>query len=270
MARVKQASSLAPGLAPRIVIGIIVGAFMAIPFIMTFEYTFRSQSGGHTLSHWAGIFDPANESTYQPLWTGLLNSFILTIATIIIILVLLAPTMMLLNIKFPQLRRVFEFIALLPISIPAIVLVVGFAPIYLVIGQTAGTGAWTLSFVYGILVLPYAFRPIQANIDAINLTTLAEAARALGASWPRVIIRVLTPNLRTGLMAGSLMSVSVVLGEFTVASLLNRQTLQTALVVVSQEDGYIAVIFSLLALLLCFILLLIIGRVGSSRRENVT
>jgi len=151
--------------------------------------------------------------------------------------------------------------------------VVGLAPIYRVIGRNVGSGAWTLCLAYGILVLPFAFRSIQASIDATNLATLAEAARSLGASWPRVVWNVLAPNLRSGLLAGSLISVAVVLGEYTVASLLTRQNLQTALVVVNQQDSYVAVIFSLLALAFCFILLLAIGRlgrIGTARKERAS
>jgi len=253
----------------RIVIGFVVGVFVLVPLFMTLEYTFRG-IGGHTLSHWAGIFDPANSSKYSPLWTGLTNSLILAVLAVIIQLLLVAPTMILINLRFQKAKRIFEFIALLPITIPAIVLVVGLAPIYQTIGRTVGTGAWTLCLIYGVLVLPFSFRAIQASIDAINMSTLAEAARSLGASWVNVIVRVLAPNLRTGLLSGSLISVAVVLGEYTIASLLNRQNLQTALIVVNQTDAYIAVIFSLLALLFCFALLLLIGRlgrVGAARKE---
>ena len=94
------------------------------------------------------------------------------------------------------------------------------------------------------------------------MKTLSEAARTLGAGWGSVLLRVIMPNLRQGLLAASLISVAVVLGEFTIASLLNRQTLQTALIVVNKQDGYVAAIFTLLALALAFVLLLVIGRVG--------
>jgi len=254
-------NSLQSPRALRVVVAIIVGAFILVPLAMTAEYTFRGV-GGHTLAHWLGIFDPANQAKYRPLWTGLTNSLILAIATVTIQMLLVAPTMILINLRFRQLKRIFEFIALLPITIPAIVLVVGLAPVYQVIGRSIGTAAWTLCLVYGVLVLPFSVRAIQASIDAINLNTLAEAARSLGASWLNVILRVLAPNLRTGLLAGSLIAVAVVLGEYTIASLLNRQNLQTALIVVNQQDAYIAVIFSLLALLFCFALLLLIGRLG--------
>ena len=56
------------------------------------------------------------------------------------------------------------------------------------------------------------------------------------------------PNLRRGLLAAAFITVAVVLGEYTIASLLNRVNLQTALVQVCRSDPYVAVIFALLAL----------------------
>ena len=251
----------APARGIRWLIGILVAGTFAIPIVSMVEFTLRDD-GGYSLVHWAALFDPANAQRYQPIWIGLGNSLALSVVTVAIVLFLLAPTMILVNLRFPQLRRMFEFVVLLPISIPAIVLVVGLAPIYLVIGRSLGTGVWTLAFAYGITVLPFAYRSIQASIDATDIRTLAEAARTLGANWPTVLVRVLAPNLRPGLLAASLISVAVVLGEYTIASLLNRQNLQTALVVVNKQDPYVAVILSLAALAFAFVLLIAIGRAG--------
>ncbi|MDR6867310.1 putative spermidine/putrescine transport system permease protein [Microbacterium resistens] len=256
---------LAPSAATRWIIGILVGVFFAIPLLATLLYTFRDGDGGLTPVHWAALGDPAQASVFRPIWAALGNSLILAAVTVVIVLVLLAPTMILVNLRFPRLRPLFEFLALLPISIPAIVLVVGLAPIYLQIGRALGTGAWTLAFAYGVTVLPFAYRSIQGSIDAVDMRTLAEAARSLGASWPSVVLRVLAPNLRSGLLAASLISIAVVLGEFTIASLLNRQVLQTALVVVQKQDAYAPAIFTLMALTFCFLLLLIIGRAARGR-----
>jgi len=253
---------LAPSIATRWIIGIVVGAFFVIPLLATLLYTLRMPDGSYSFARWAGLFDPAMAATLKPIWTGLGNSLVLAVVTVAIVLLLLAPTMILVNLRFAKLKPIFEFAVLLPISIPAIVLVVGLAPIYLQIGRTLGTGAWTLAFAYGITVLPFAYRSIQASIEAADLKTLSEAARSLGASWPTVVLRVLAPNLRQGLLAASLISIAVVLGEFTIASLLNRQVFQTAMVVVQKQDGYLPAIFTLLALLFCFVLLLLIGRVA--------
>jgi putative spermidine/putrescine transport system permease protein len=109
------------------------------------------------------------------------------------------------------------------------------------------------------------YRSIQASIDAVDVTTLAEAARTLGAGWTTTVVRVLAPNLRPGLLAASLISVAVVLGEFTIASLLNRQVLQTALLVAQKTDAFAAAIITLLALAFAFVLLLAIGFAGRAR-----
>ncbi|MEJ1154917.1 MULTISPECIES: ABC transporter permease [Microbacterium] len=259
---------LAPPVYVRWVIGVVVSAVFAIPFVATFLFTLSSDDG-YTFDRWVGLFNPENARLYAPIWTGLANSLILAIVTVAIVLFLLTPTMILITLRFARLRRVFEFIALLPITIPAIVLVVGLAPIYLQIGRTLGTGTWTLAFAYGVLVLPFAYRSIQASIDAVDIKTLTEAARTLGAGWFTVLVSVVAPNLRQGLLAASLISVAVVLGEFTIASLLNRQVLQTALVVVNRIDAYSAAMFTLLALAFAFALLLVIGRVGRSRPGRI-
>lgn len=253
---------LGPSRVTRWVIALVVGAFFAVPLVSTLLFTLRDPEGGVSLSRWAALFDPAHSAAIRPIWVGLGNSLILAVVTVAIVLLLLAPTMILVNLRFPALKPAFEFAVLLPISIPAIVLVVGLAPIYLQIGRTLGTGTWTLAFAYGITVLPFAYRSIQAAIDAADLRTLSEAARSLGADWPTVVLRVLAPNLRQGLLAASLLSIAVVLGEFTIASLLNRQVFQTAMVVVQKQDPYAPAIFTLLALLFVFVLLLLIGRVA--------
>ncbi|MEL5992174.1 ABC transporter permease [Microbacterium phosphatis] len=266
---------MAPARLTRWIIGVVVGGAFLVPLVGTFLYTLRDPAGGVTLAHWASLFDPAHAATLRPILLGLGNSLILALVTVAIVLVVVTPTIILVNLRFPALRRAFEFVALLPISIPAIVLVVGLAPIYLQIGRALGTGAWTLAFAYGITVLPFAYRAIQASLDAIDLRTLTEAARSLGAGWPDVVRRVLVPNLRQGLMAASLISVAVVLGEFTIASLLNKQVLQTGMVVVQKQDAFAPAIFTLLSLAFVFVLLLIIGSVntgspGARVRKNTT
>ena len=161
-----------------------------------------------------------------------------------------------------------EFVCLLPITIPAIVLVVGLAPVYSVVARIFGSGVWPLAFAYGILVLPYAYRAIQANLRAVDVVTLSEAARSLGAGWLTILLRVVVPNIRRGLLAASFISVAVVLGEYTIAALLNRVNLQTALVIVSKADPFVAIIFALLALAFAFALLIGIGFIGAGPRTQ--
>lgn len=264
-----KATRLGPSRTTRIIIAVTIGGFLLLPLISTLLYTLNDRETGNlTTAHWANLLFNESTSIMKPITIGVTNSLILALTTVAIVLFLLLPTMILVNLRFPKLKAAFEFAVLLPISIPAIVLVVGLAPIYLQIGRTLGTGAWTLAFAYGITVLPFAYRAIQASIDAIDMRTLAEAARSLGSNWFTVITQVLAPNLRSGILSASLISVAVVLGEFTIASLLNRQVLQTALVLVNRIDPYASAIFTLCSLAFCFVLLLTIGLLARAKTRK--
>jgi putative spermidine/putrescine transport system permease protein len=264
----KLAGPVRLGLAPSrvtrwIILGVVAVVF-AVPLLSLLEFSLRDGfTGNYTLIHWTGLFDPENARPYRQLFQAIGNSFLLAAVTVGIVLVILLPTMLLVHLSFPKLRRVLEFICIIPITVPAIVLVVGLAPVYSFVVKIFGSGTWTLAFAYGILVLPYAYRAIQANLDGVPVVTLSEAARSLGAGWPTVVWSVLLPNLRRGVLAAAFITVAVVLGEFTIASLLNRRNLQTAILQVSQSDPWIAAILALLALAFAFILLLIIGRLGT-------
>ncbi|KQS17858.1 ABC transporter permease [Frigoribacterium sp. Leaf186] len=243
---------------------VIVGALFAVPIAAMVAFSLRSADGtGHDLNHWRAIVDPENERMYRNLVEGVTNSLLLAVVSALLVLVLLVPAMVLVHLRHPRLVRPLEFVCLVPITVPAIVLVVGLAPVYSVVSRVAGSGAWTLALAYGVTVLPYAYRAVQSDLAATDLRTLTEAARTLGSGWLRTMAFVVVPSLRRGLLAAAFITVAVVLGEFTIASLLNRVNLQTALVQVSRSDPYAAVIFALLALGFAFVLLLVIGRVGA-------
>ncbi|THG32313.1 ABC transporter permease [Naasia lichenicola] len=254
----------APKAAARTVILVLVGLVFAVPILSMVEFTLRGGlAGGYTLDRWIAVFSGQLDASYRPIWTGLANSALLAVITVLLTLAILVPTLILVQLRFPFLRRAVEFLCLLPISVPAIVLVVGLAPVYSVVARIFGSGVWPLSFAYGITVLPFAYRAIQSNLDAFDAKTLSEAARSLGAGWITVFLRVLLPSLRRGVLAAAIIALAVVLGEYTIASLLNRVNLQTALVLISKNDPFTAVIFALLALIFVGILLFVLGRVGS-------
>ena len=243
---------------------VVVGAVFAVPILAMVAFSLRSADGtGHDLGHWRAIVDPENERAYRNLVEGVTNSLVLAGASAALVLVLLVPAVVLVHLRYPRLVRPLEFVCLVPITVPAIVLVVGLAPVYSVVARVAGSGAWTLALAYGVTVLPYAYRTIQADLASTDLRTLTEASRTLGSGWLRTMALVVVPSLRRGLLAAAFITVAVVLGEYTIASLLNRVNLQTALVQVSRSDPFAAVIFALLALLFAFVLLVVVGRVGS-------
>jgi putative spermidine/putrescine transport system permease protein len=182
-------------------------------------------------------------------------------------LVLLVPTMIWVQLRVQWLSRVIEFLCLLPLTIPAIVLVVGIAPIYNRI-RHYNLSALQLFWIYVILALPYAYRALAAGLSSVDVKTLSEAARSLGASWFTVMWRVIAPNMKQGLLNATFLTAALVLGEFTIAYLLLYTNLQVTLFFISRGTPNAGVLFSTssAALLLTFCLLLILSFAGRRRR----
>ena len=248
-----------------------IGVVFLVPLVAMLEFTLRTVDGGYGLGHWASLFDPEKERSYRVLFTGLQNSLVLAVITLAIVLFLFFPTVVLVHLRYPRLHRALDLVTVLPIAIPAIVLVVGFAPIYRGIGQAVGVGrvdAARWPTACSCSRLPTA-RSSQTS-PGWTPKVRAEAARSLGASWPTVLLRVIAPGVRRGLLAASLITIAIVLGEFTVSSLLNRTTLQTALLQISQSDPFVAVAVSLLSLIGAFVLLLIVSATNAAPKRRGT
>lgn len=259
-------TGIVPSRATATVVLVAASALFLLPILAMVLFTFSSPAGP-TLAHWSAVIDPAQESTYDDLFAGIGNSLLLAVITIAIVLLILLPTMLIAELRYPRVRRAVELVCLLPITVPTVVLVVGLVPVYQVVGAIS-TDAWTLAPAIGIIVLPYAYRPIQANLGAVQVVVLAEAARSLGAGWWAATWRVLLPNLRRGTLSACFLTIAVVLGEFTIATFLSQNTFQTALLLLGQTDGYVSTICAVLSLLLVFVLLVLIGRLGSITRTR--
>lgn len=245
----------------------VVLAFFALPLLGMLDFTTQGPGGnGRTLETWRTLADFSQISVeYPALRDGFLASIGLTVLTVGVMLVLLVPTMTWVRLRLPGLSRTVEFICLLPLTVPAIVLVVGLTPVYAWVYYLLGDSTLWLGLAYVVLVLPYAYRAIDAGLRAIDVRTLAEAARSLGASWATVMWRVILPNLRTAVLAASFLSVALVLGEFTIANLFSKKNLQVAMYELGQSDAKISVAVGLASLVFVAVLLFAMSFVGSGR-----
>ena len=247
----------------RVAVLLATGVYMLLPLAAMLEFSTRGAGGERSLAAWLAIgADP-------DLLDAMRVSLELAVLTVLLMLVLLLPTMVWVQLRLPKLLRVVEFVCLLPLTIPAIVLVVGLAPVYRWVWDLLGESPNTLTFVYTILVLPFAYRALAAGLGALDLVTLAEAGRSLGCSWAGVIWRIVVPNIMGAIMSAALISVALVLGEFTISSLLNFNTLQVVINLLGKRDASIAVAVSLAALLLAAGLLFLLSFVDQSGRARV-
>jgi putative spermidine/putrescine transport system permease protein len=242
----------------RITIFIVLGAFFLVPIGAMLEFSTRGNAinAPRNLDAWKNIVQTPE------LVSAITASLELAVITCLAMLVLLLPTMVWVRLRFPKLNRAVEFICLIPLTVPAIALVVGMVPIYRWININLSDSILTLAFAYLILVLPYSYRALDAGLSAIDLKTLSEAARSLGARWGTVMLRVVVPNMSSAIVNASLISVALVLGEFTFANLLAYENLQVAINYVSLVDAGTSIAVAVAALLFAFALLMILSFVG--------
>jgi putative spermidine/putrescine transport system permease protein len=240
-----------------------IGVYMLLPLVAMLEFSTRGVGGARSFAPWLAI------GANPDLLAAIRVSLELAALTVVVMLVLLVPTMVWVQLRLPRLLRLVEFVCLLPLTIPAIVLVVGLAPVYRTVWNLLGESPNTLTFVYVVLVLPFAYRSLATGLAAIDLVTLAEASRSLGCSWFGVIWRIVVPNIMGAIMSAAIISVALVLGEFTISSLLNFETLQVVINLLGKRNASIAVAVSLAALLLATALLFLLSFVDQSGRRRV-
>ena len=256
-------------IAPSAIVWLVVAsAFFLIPLIATFLFSLQSLQTNKccTSSAYSSIIHD------HQFWHTIRLSFVLALETIAISLVLFVPTVYWVHLKVPRFRPVLGFMALVPFVVPPIILVVGLLNLY------KGAPSWFYAKPYGflatayvILAFPYMFFSLDAGFRAIDLHTLTEASQNLGATWRTTLFRVILPNIRVAALGGSFLTLAIVMGEFTIASLATFQTFPTYIQFTNETQPYKAAALSLLSFLIVWaamLALLFIGR-GRPRQAQV-
>jgi putative spermidine/putrescine transport system permease protein len=186
----------------------------------------------------------------------------LAVITTVITLALMLPTAVYVHLKLPGLRRLLESMTILPIVIPPVVLITG---VLQVAPSSLKSTPYLLALEYVILAMPFAYRAIDAGLRALDLKTITEASNSLGAGWTRTLLQVILPNLVTALLAATVLTVALVLGEYTMSSLDLYTTFPVWLVTNDQSSATVTVAGSLFALFVTWLVLLVITVVGTRR-----
>jgi putative spermidine/putrescine transport system permease protein len=235
----------------RWVILLVAGLYFLIPLILALRF--------------AGIKAFGSVISQSGFTSSLGLSVRLAVITTLITIALMLPTAVYVHLRLPKLRRLLEGITILPIVIPPIVLIVGVLQI--APGPLKST-YYLLALMYVILAMPFAYRAIDAGLRALDLQTIVEASNSLGAGWVTTLWRVILPNLRTALLSATVLTVALVLGEFTMASLDLYQTFPVWIYVNSQTSGQVSVAASLLALFVTWLFLMAITVIGTRQARR--
>ena len=201
---------------------IIIGAtYFIVPLLGTLEFSLRMRRDGYSFDAYKSVFSDAQfQQTFG-------YSVVIAIATIVVGLVIVVPAAYFVRLRAPQLRPIIEFVTLLPLIIPPIILVYGYIRMYNSSSVLPLTNSITgtnilLTLAYVALALPYMYRAVDTGLRTIDVQTLTEAANILGANTLTILARVIFPNIIVAVLSGAFLTLAIVIGEFTIASLLNR------------------------------------------------
>jgi putative spermidine/putrescine transport system permease protein len=235
--------------------------YFLLPLYATLQFSLQAKRDTLSFLAYENVLkDPKFYQTF-------LFSLQMAVWTILASTLLMVPTAYWVHLRLPRLRPVMELMTLMPFVIPAIVLVFGLIraysrpPLLLVVSPAL------LVAGYMVLSLPYMYRAVDNGLRAMDVRSLTEAAQSLGAGWPTILLRIILPNLRVSLLSGAFLTLAIVMGEFTLASLLAWPAFGPYMALLGQNRAYepaaLAIIsFSLTWLAMGAILWLGRGRQG--------
>lgn len=206
--------------------------YFFLPLYATFQFSLKAQRDVLSLTAYQNVLnDPKFAETF-------LFSLQMAVWTIVVGIVLVVPSVYWVHLRLPGVRPYMELVTLMPFVIPAVVLVFGLIRTYGPFLTSRMAGQALLVAGYVVLALPYLYRSVDAGLRAMDVRSLTEAAQSLGAGWPTILLRVILPNLRTALLSGAFLTLAIVIGEYTLASLLAQPAFGPYLALMGQNRAY--------------------------------
>lgn len=202
---------------------LLVTAFLIVPVVL-------SILAGLTVNYFVGLESGLTLRWVIEVWTGYRETIFLSIglslACLAVTLVLGVPTAYVLAKRQTALTRAIEELLVMPVAVPGLATALALIVTY---GSVSGfRTSWLFILVGHVLfTLPFMVRSVLAVLSAIDLETLEEGAASLGASFWQRFCHVVLPNCRSGILAGSLMVVTLSMGEFNMTWLLHTPLTKT-------------------------------------------
>lgn len=240
---------------------IALGAlYFFVPLYATLEFSLKMKRDQLSLESYRSVIE-------NPKF---LNSFAfsleISLATIVVSVLLLVPTVYWMHLRLPKVRPLMEFLTLLPFVVPPIVHVFGLIRTYSRPSLLLVSSPVLLVGAYVVLSSPFMYRAIDTGLRAIDVRTLTEAAQSLGAGWGTVLLRVVFPNLRVAILSGAFLVFSTVMGELTIALYLAWPTFGPFMYQIGQNRAYEPAALAIISLAMTWASIGVIQWIGRGAR----
>ena len=199
--------------AAQLLFTLLVAAFLIVPAVL-------SMMAGVTVNYFLGIKSGLTLQWIAQVWglydDTIFRSFLIAFSALAITLVVGVPAAYALHLRNDRLSRAVEEIITLPLAIPGLAIALGLLLTYQSFSDFRRSWLFILAG-HAIFTLPFMVRSVMAVFAAIDVKTLDEGASSLGASPWRRFRDVIVPNARPGILAGSLMVVTLSMSVLPIA-----------------------------------------------------
>ncbi|SRR5260221_42134 len=249
---------------------LLAAIYLFVPLLATLQFSLQAEArSGIPISLKAygdALRNPDNNPTYDFI-SHVEFSFIAALITIVISTLLLVPTAYWVHLKMPFLLPILEFMTLLPIVIPVVVLVFGLETFYSNTFLTNSAQGLYFLMLGGNIVItfPYSYRPISTALQAINVKTLTEASQSLGAGWGRILFSVIFPNIWVGVLNGAFITFAIVMGEFAISSILGLPSFSVLIFTASQNQVFQPAALTIISFAITWASIALIQFIGQRR-----
>jgi putative spermidine/putrescine transport system permease protein len=260
-------------------------AYLIVPLITQFDYSLRMRRNTLSFDAYTKVLEipegsfavvetaQGTEIKMPRFYSSLAFSLLAAVLTIAFSTLVIVPTTYWVHLRLPKFKPVLEFISVLPFAIPGIVLTLGLLRTYsaepLALTNTEAGTMLMLVGGYTVFVLPYSFRAIDAGLRSIDIRTLTDAARSLGANWAVVIWRVILPNLRVAVISASLITFAVAIGEYALVNFLfpDERSFGSYLAAMGRNKIFEPAALTIISYLLTWVLVLFIQRIARGTNQ---
>ena len=236
-----------------IVVAMIV--YLFLPFVITGLYSVAEKWStsilpeGYTFQYYQEMF------TSDRFWAAILRSVCISAAGVGLAVLVMTPLVYAVFAFTPKLEGLMKVLMLLPYAIPGVISASALLNAY---GGTDTPLVLVLAGAYFVFIMPLMYSGISNAMRAIDIVTVSEAARVLGASTLTTFLRVIVPGIAPGILVSTLLSFSTLFGEFVVANMLiggSFETIQIYLYLVMKQTGHLSsavvVIYVFIMTLIC-------------------
>lgn len=233
------------------IVAVLVVLYLLIPIVVIFVFSFNDPAGrynftwvGFTLEHWAHAF------SREDLTEALLESLKLAVlATLISTIVGTMMALALVRHRFFG-RRAANFLIVIPMATPEIVMGAALLSFFLILGSPA-LGFQTLLIAHVMFCISFVVVVVRSRLIGFD-RNLEEAAKDLGASPFETFRLVTLPLIMPGIFGGAMLAFALSIDDFVISNFNSGTTVTFPLYIFGAAQRGIPVEVNVIAMILFF------------------